>query len=357
MSHQVLSGCVNYKRKVGAIYVFNRRTFLASAGIALLAPVARAELLDAARKEGTLTWYIAQIDSEAAEPVARRFTAEHPGIAVAAVRTTGQVAYQRLLLELKNQAPQCDVFSTTDISQMPALKERNALLRYEPPNAAGLLPMFQALSDPGWYYANSATNHFLVYNKNKVPAAEAPRRWTDLLDTRWKNQIALPHPAFSGCGGVWALGVRKLYGWSFFEKLAKNNPRIGRSFNDPVTLIAAGEAMVGPGPANSTFPAMDKGNPLDIVYPEDGCSLCVAPSAIPATAPHPNAARLFLDWMLGDVYSQMSIDRGSEALRPNLMPKPGRKRVEDLSVLPLSVAEIRGGVPEVIEQWRDTFGS
>ena len=73
--------------------------------------------------------------------------------------------------------------------------------------------------------------------------------WTDLLDPKWKGQIALPHPAFSGCGGVWALGLRKLYGWEYFEKLAKNNPRIGRSFGDPVTLMTAGECKVAPGPA------------------------------------------------------------------------------------------------------------
>jgi iron(III) transport system substrate-binding protein len=157
----------------------NRRTLLVGLGASLLAPAARAELLDAARKEGTLTWYIAQVDSEAAIDLARRFTAANPGIAVSAVRTTGQVAYQRLLLEM-----QCDVFSTTDISQIPTLKERNVLLRYEPPNAAGLLPMFRQLSDPGFYYANSATNHFLIHNTNKVPAAEAPHSWTDLLDVR-----------------------------------------------------------------------------------------------------------------------------------------------------------------------------
>lgn len=335
----------------------DRRAFLAGLGASLLTAPARAALLDAARAEGGLTWYIAQVDAEAAENLARRFTADHPGVTVSAVRTTGQVAYQRLLLELKNHAPQCDVFSTTDISQMPMLKERGALLQYEPPNAAGLLPMFRSLSDPGWYYANSATNHFLGYNTNQVKAAEAPRKWTDLLDPRWKNRIALPHPAFSGCAGVWALGLRKIYGWSFFEKLAKNNPRIGRSFSDPVTLIVSGEASVAPVPANGTFPAMDKGNPIGILYPDDGCSLCVAPSAIPAAAPHPNAARLFLDWLLSDTYSQLSIDRGSEALRPGLTPKPGHKRVEDLTVLQLTVAEIRAGIPEAIEQWRDTFGS
>jgi iron(III) transport system substrate-binding protein len=153
------------------------------------------------------------------------------------------------------------------------------------------------------------------------------------------------------------LSVRKAHGWSFFEKLAKNNPRIGRSLNDPVTLITAGEATVGPAPANATFPSIAKGNPLGIVHPQDGCSLCGAPSPIPAGAPHPNAARVFLDWLLSDTYSQLSIDRGSEALRPGLTPKPGHKRVEYLPLLQLTVAEIRTGAPEVVEQWRDTFGS
>ena len=219
---------------------------------ALLPRLARADLAAleaAARKEGTLTWYMAQVDSESAEALGRAFTAQYPGISVAVIRTTGQVAYQRLLLDLKNNAPQCDVFSTTDIAHMPALKERNALAHYVPEDAAGLLPQFKSLSDDGYYYVTGATNHFLVYNTDKVHADAAPRSWTDLLDPKWKNQIALPHPAFSGCAGVWALGLRKLYGWDYFDKLAKNNPRIGRSFGDPITLLTAGECEVGPGPA------------------------------------------------------------------------------------------------------------
>jgi iron(III) transport system substrate-binding protein len=173
---------------------------LAAIGTAALMPrPSRAEIAGieaAARKEGTLIWYVAQVDSEQAEALGRAFTAQYPEIRVSVIRTTGQVAYQRLLLDLKNNAPQCDVFSTTDISQMPALKQRNALAHYVPVNATGLLPEFKSLSDDGWYYVNSATNHFLIYNTDKVHAEDAPRSWNDLLDPKWKNQIALPHPAF-----------------------------------------------------------------------------------------------------------------------------------------------------------------
>ena len=134
-----------------------RRTIvdLSAIGAAALLPrparAGLAELQAAARKEATLTWYVAQVDAEQAEMLGRTFTQQYPGIRVAVIRTTGQVAYQRLLLDLKNNAPQCDVFSTTDISHMPALKERNALAHYAPENAAGLLPEFKRLSDDGYY--------------------------------------------------------------------------------------------------------------------------------------------------------------------------------------------------------------
>jgi iron(III) transport system substrate-binding protein len=82
----------------------------------------------------------------------------------------------------------------------------------------------------------------------------------------------------------------------------------------------------------------------------------VTPSAIPASAPHPNAARLFLNWMLSAEYAQLAIERGTEASRDGLTLIPGRPSIAQLKTLELSVAEIRKGVPEVIEQWRDTFG-
>ncbi|HEY0422201.1 MAG TPA: Tat pathway signal protein, partial [Rhodopila sp.] len=72
-----------------------------------------AALEAAARREGSVTWYVAQMSGEAAEAMARRFTQRYPGVSVSAIRTTGQVAYERLQQELKNNTPTCDVFSST----------------------------------------------------------------------------------------------------------------------------------------------------------------------------------------------------------------------------------------------------
>jgi iron(III) transport system substrate-binding protein len=316
-----------------------------------------AALEDGARKETTLTWYIAQLDAERAEAMGREFSKAYPGIKVAVIRTTGQVAFQRLLMDIKNHTPQCDVFSATDISHMPILKDRNELTSFAPEGAEHLMPQFKALSDPGWYYVSNAARYFIIYNSTKVKPEDAPKSWTDLLDPKWKNQVATGHPGFSGCTGVWALSLKKLYGWEFFEKLAKNNPRIGRSAADPVTLLSAGECLVGPASAGGAYPAVDRGNPLTIVHPSDGLVLCVTPSAIPANAPHPNAARLFMEWLMNETYSSMIASDGSEPIRVGVPPRADEPPLASQKVIPLTVAEIRKGVPEVIEQWRDTFGS
>ena len=341
--------------------MLHRRGFLA--GLTTLAATgahaagSTPDLVAAATKEGSVTWYIAQVDTETAEAMGRAFTAKYPGVTVSVVRTTGQVAYERLLQDLKNDAPQCDVFSSTDISQYPALKKRGALAEYIPAGAATLLPAFQKVSDPGYMYPSSATAHLLISNSRQVPQADAPKRWTDLLDPRWKGRIATGHPAFSGCTGIWALALTKAYGWDYFEKLAKNNPRIGRSGNDPVTLINAGECLVGPAPGNTAFQQVDKGNPIVPAYPADGATLCLGPSSVVASAPHPNAARLYMEWLMSDDFSKLSVANHGDPVHPGVALTSGQKPLDQVPVMSLSMQETAAGIQDIIERWRDTFGS
>ena len=314
-----------------------------------------AALLEAARKEGTLTWYIAQVDGETAEVMGKAFTKRYPGVQVSVIRTTGQVAYERLTQDLKNNAPQCDVFGTTDIAHMPALMKRNELAKFVPDNAAALAPAFRGLGEDGWYYPTSSTLMLIIYNTQKLKPDEAPKNWTDLLDPKLKGRVAFGHPAFSGYVGCWTLAMRSLYGWQYFDKLAKNNPRIGRSGNDPITLLNAGECNAGLGPLATTLLSASKGNPIAVAYPTDGALLCIGPSAVMARAPHPNAARLFMNWLLSQDCAQVSADAFVTPVREDVTLKPGAKPISEVKILRQTTAEIAKGVPEVIEQWRDTF--
>ena len=103
--------------------------------------------------------------------------------------------------------------------------------------------------------------------------------------------------------------LKKLYGWDFFEKLAKNNPQVGRSINDTVTMLNAGERIVaGSGPVGTAMESAGKGNPLAMIYPPDGSVLIIAPSGIMKGVKHPNAAKLFMEYLLSVEASKIWVD-------------------------------------------------
>lgn len=316
------------------------------------------ELYEAAKKEGgELTWYTAQSDDITAQALGRSFEQVYPGIKVNVLRTTAQVAYQRVSQEIKASAIQCDVLSTTDIGHCVALKANGSLEKYVPENSSKVLDIYKNYDPDGTYFVTSAGMIGIGYNTGKVKEADAPKNWTDLLDPKWKDNIALGHPAFSGYVGTWALTLRNQYGWDFFEKLAKNNPRIGRSINDTVTMLNAGEsAIAGSGPVGTLMESVQKGNPLAMIYPTDGTVLIIAPSGIMKGCKHLNAARLYMEFLMSPGASQIWVDHFNETIRPEVSVPKGVKSAKDLKTIRPTVDQIVKGIPEVIKQWRDTFG-
>jgi iron(III) transport system substrate-binding protein len=316
------------------------------------------ELYEAAKKEGgELTWYTAQSDDITAQELGRSFEQLYPGLKVNVLRTTAQVAYQRVTQELKASAVQCDVFSSTDLGHSVELKAKGVFEKYIPDNAGKVVDIYKGYDPDGYYFVTSAGMIGIGYNTSKVKEADAPKNWTDLLDPKWNNDIALGHPGFSGYVGTWALTLRNHYGWDFFEKLAKNNPRVGRSINDTVTMLNAGEsAIAGSGPVGTLLDSVQKGNPLAMVYPTDGTVLIIAPSSIMKGSKHLNAARLFMEFLMTEGASQIWVDHFNEPIRPEVSAAKGAKSAKDLKIIRPTVAEITKGVPEVIKQWRETFG-
>jgi iron(III) transport system substrate-binding protein len=330
------------------------------AGASLLRAVpSRADpgsLEEAARKDGGLTWYTAQTDGETAELVGRRFTERYPGVKVTVVRTTAQVAFERLSAEIKNKTLECDVFSSTDPGHDETLKLKGLLAHYVPQSDTDLSPAFRAFDKDGYYHTTAGGLVLIAYNTAKVKPEDAPKNWPDLLAPRWNRQVAVGHPAFSGFVGTWVLAMRKLYGWEFFESLEKNRPQVGRSIIDTTTMLTAGERLVAASSSTSTIHAADKGNPLAVVHPADGSLLIVAASAIMANAPHPNAARLFMEFLQSEEVAHISVRQRAESLRPEVVSLPGAMPFTEIKTFQLTVAETLKGIPEVVEQWRDTFG-
>ena len=323
------------------------------------APAARADmkaLEEGAKNEGELTWYVAHYTSEGAEDLGRGFT-ETYGVKVNVVRTTAQVAYQRLLQDLKNNQVVCDVFSSTDVGHYVRLAAEGKFEKYIPESSSKIVPAFQNFDPAGFYHTTAAGLVTITYNTSKVKPEEAPKQWQDLLDIKWKGKVSTGHPGFSGYVGTWVLQMKNLYGWSYFDKLEKNKPQIGRSINDTVTALNAGERQVAAGADGSTLFSAARGNPLAVSYPTDGSVLIISPSAIVKGTKNPNAAKLFMEYLYSIEAAKINAKHFGIPLRPEVPSPPGAKPISEIKTIRPTVTQIDKGIPEVIEQWRDTFGN
>ena len=315
------------------------------------------ELYEAAKKEKEFTVYTAHYNTEEIAKLCAAFDVKYPGVKCNFVRTTAQVAFQRLQQDMKSNVAVASVFSSTDVSHYPALKAAGALMQYKPRNLDKMVDSLKGYSDPENYSTVTAAALMLItYNSSLVTEKDAPKNWPDLLDPKWKNKVSIGHPAFSGYVGTWVVLMRKLYGWDYFEKLEKNSPQIGRSVNDTVTMLNAKERWVAAGPEATTLLSRDKGNPLAVVYPTDGSLLMVSPSSVLAKAPSPNAGKLFIEFLLDREAAEIQVKSHSISVIKGIKVGPGKKALEDIKVARPTPEEIAKGIPEVKNQFRDTFG-
>lgn len=344
-----------------------RRQFTAVLGSSLLLPAMNVfgaeqdeaylkELHEAARKEGEFTWYVAHTTSEVAERMGNMFTARFPGVRVNVVRTTAQVAYQRLSQDLRANVANCDVFASTDIGHFLDLKQRGLLMPYVPRSHAAFDKRFQNYDPDGHYSVTSSNMISLLYNPTKLKAEDIGTSWKALTDPKFKGQVSVGHPGFSGFVGTWLVAMTELYGNEFIEQLAANQPQVGRSIIDTVTTLISGERQLSAGPVSLALMQKARGNPVDVIYAEEGVVVMVLPSAIMANAQHPNAAKLFLEWSGSKEYAQIGVDEYNSPLRADVKPREGVRSIADIKTIQPANKRVQEGIPDLIEEWRDTFG-
>jgi iron(III) transport system substrate-binding protein len=314
-------------------------------------------LYAAAKKEGSVVWYTSQSGTKISEDVCKLFTARYPGVACNSVRATAQVVFQRLIQETRAKATHADVLSTNNVTDLLTLKKEGSLQPYKPENLRYMVPRIQATGNKdGYWIPTQLAPLGIVYNTNLVKPADAPKTWLDMLDPKWQNQTAIAHPGFSGSVGIWVTAMRKLYGPTYFERLAKNKPQIGRSVLDGMNLVMSGERKVALAPLNTAAEEARKGAPIVVVYPTDGVLLPLSASAILKDAPHPNAAKLFMEFNLGP---EISIYLGSqlrESLRSDIPSPASLPSLAKIKILNVPDEEIMKNSAEMTEYFRDVFG-
>ena len=271
------------------------------------------------------------------------------------MRTGSERIFQRIMQETKANLAIADVVHTSDAAHFLDFKAQGMLQAYEPADARTMRADFK---DPDrMYYTMRGSPYVIAYNTRLVPKDQAPRKWQDLLDPKWRGKIAHGHPGYSGVVTTGMVGILSRYGWDYYAALAKNQPVLGQSAEDPPTKLAGGEGHVAVSAEYNFFKARKKGNPIEIVFPEDLIPFVNSPAAILKRAPHPNAAKLFMDYLFGKEAQQIMADDGVTAVNDAVTYPAGKASPNDLKNLMVPDArDVLKRNDEIKVKFRELFG-
>ena len=262
-----------------------------------LALAADAALIEAAKKDGSLTWYTTQLIDQLGRPLAEAFQKKY-GVRVDYVRADSYVVAQRLISEAQAGKMGADVFDGNSITL--ALKKQNIIMKWQPDHAARLPKQY--VDPDGYWTAASSSVITLGYNNKLVPPGTQPKTYEELLDPKWTGKLAwssLPNPSGSaGFVGNVLISMGNDKGMDYLRRLAKqrivNIPLAARQVLDQVIAgeypIAANifrnHAVISASSgAPSAWSPLDATMAYSLVY------------SVTREAPHPNAGKLFVDFV------------------------------------------------------------
>ncbi len=314
-----------------------------------------AALYAAAKREGSLVWLAAYYTQDATQALADAFETRYPGVKVTFTRQPAQIVYQRLTQEQQANSQVTDVFSSTDETHYVEQKAKGYLERYRPPNIDQLPLEFRHLDPDDAYQLGAIALVVIDYNSSRAGSGALPHRWLDLLDPSYKGRLSIGDPRFSGYAGNWVVAIIDKYGVDYFRRLSLNQPRVNRSILDPVTQVSAGERDFGVSTVDSSLQKKSVGGPINVVYPDDDAIAIFSPVAILKGAPHPNAARLFENFMYSKTYSETLVKSFNLPLRNDVVPTDG-KTLAQIRWYRNSPTRLADGIPQAVDLWRQLFG-
>ena len=282
---------------------------------------------DDAKKEAQLALYTS-LNLEDSQPLVDAFSARYPGIQVEVNRQGSSTLVTKILTERRvGKRDNADLVLTgADSLDLMLMETPTIFQKYasqeRPPEERGLYS--------GVYF----TILIAAYNSRTVTGADIPKRYADLLRDRWRGKAAVNLNNF---GWVYAMldffGQDK--GMDYLRKFAALNPRPGRG----TTLMV--QQWLGGGEVELALPLnhdgikkfSEKGLAVDWARLEDPLYADLHTIGILGMAPHPNAARLFVDYILSKEGQTVMAKSGNSVLRDDISVKDDiyRKKIRFLS--------------------------
>jgi iron(III) transport system substrate-binding protein len=265
---------------------------LALTGLLSSALAAADAVLDSAKQEGEVVYYASMNLSEANALIAE-FEKRFPSIKVKLSRSGSEKLLTKVLTEARAKKNFADVLQTVEFSMH--LFQRSGVLAHYPPQANSFYP--EEFKDDGYWTTVYYNPYVVGYNTRLVPLRMLPASYEQLLDSKWRGTMMM-----EGTKADWFAGLLQIMGQErglkYMRELAKQQPVVREGHELLAQLIAAGEAALDVNiPAASVERLKEKGAPIDWVTVGESPAIMVG-IGLSAQAPHPNAAKVFLDFVL-----------------------------------------------------------
>jgi iron(III) transport system substrate-binding protein len=295
------------------------------------ASLSRDEIERAARVEAQLNWYTSLPEKDA-NAFLEAFRAKYPFVDARLRRSSTFDTISQISDEIDAGDVRADVVHVLDVGVFIELRRRGELMRYASPEGSAIDDRFR---EPGYWWAMRLVAMGMAYNSQRLTPDRAPKTWEDLLKPEFRGKIGFKDAATAGTAYAEYFLLRERFGTLFWERMAAQKPRISRSAEEVTdgllngTILVAGEmagyAMLG---------AREDGKPIVGVFPKEGVPFIPGPVAILARAPHPNAARLFVDYALSREGQTLFRDLGkAHSARKDVGPLRGQPPLDELHLL------------------------
>lgn len=326
--------------------------------IAALSSTARAQnwsaVEAAAKQEGTLTLYH-NLRPVGVEPLMAEFQRAHPGIRVEQVRLASAALFERFGLEYASGRAQVDAVVVLWDARLREWMQKGWMSEWTPPASAAYPPAMKIenrMWTVQWYREG------IIYNKSMVPPGGEPKEWVDLLDPRWRGKVTMNPPWRSvSVQQTVYLWERQLGIKDFAERLKANGVKFFEGSSGVLQAVIRGDATIGHITDLVVNPAIEDGAPIGIVYPRSGVPVSRGVAFVPAKAPHGNAGRVLVNWLLTRE-GQLALQKHS-GLAGSLPGLPPLQYVPATSTLN-AVDNERVLTPaiqtEMVVRWRKVFG-
>jgi iron(III) transport system substrate-binding protein len=298
------------------------------------------------------------VDSQTA--LDQLFTAK-TGIAAEFWRAGGVTVVQKVEAEFKAGRVLCNVIANTEADVMIRWAEEGHLLAYDSPEASHFPREYRM---PPYWVPQKILLNVIAYNTAMLKPEEAPRRWADLMDPRWKDRLVMLDARSAGSAVHFVYAMRKLLGKEFAARMARQNVMLKRSGGDVANTVVSGERPVGVAIQEYYVFAMGrKGGPIAAVVPEEGAPATLFNLCIPKGGPDLEAAKRYVDIALGKEAQTLWQEKfGTPVLRDDVPPYPrefGLRPLSEVKILFSTLEHVKeeGATRrEFLGEWKQVSG-